>query len=346
MTAHTPTTNDSTPTDTRALWGGVLFSLAFTALIWAAGSRLDAQPLLPDTGAAWYYWRLPEPTFWSRFTAWGFYILHQVANWGLIAYAQSRGLKYTNRLHGVNIAALALNAGFIILHFVQTHIWYDGLAQDVSIFSSQGSVILLLVWVLLMETPRRGLLWGWKAPVPKDILSWARKYHGFVFSWAIVYTFWYHPMVSTPGHLIGFVYMFLLLLQGSLFFTRVHNNRWWMFAQESVVLVHGALVAVQQGNNLWPMFAFGFGGVFILTQMHGLSLSWRIRWALTAIYVALVLLVYYGRWAALNEIVRIPVIEYLAVAVLALLIGGGLWLYRRLRPGASGSRSPAPQAGD
>ena len=98
--------------------------------------------------------------------------------------------------------------------------------------------------------------------------------------------------------------------------------------------------------NLWPMFAFGFGGVFILTQMHGLGLSWRVRWALTAIFVALVLLVYNGRWAALNEIVRIPVIEYLAVAVLALLIGGGLWLYRRLRPGASSPQASAPQAGD
>ncbi len=99
MTAQSPSTPSTPPTDTRALWGGVLFSLVFTALIWAAGSRLEAQPLLPDSGVAWYYWRLPEPTFWSRFTAWGFYILHQVANWGLIAYAQSRGLKYTNRLH-------------------------------------------------------------------------------------------------------------------------------------------------------------------------------------------------------------------------------------------------------
>ncbi len=65
---------------------------------------------MPDTGAAWYYWRLPEPTFWSRFTAWGFYIAHQVVNWILIYYAQSRGLKYSNRLHGV-IEHLQLDAG-------------------------------------------------------------------------------------------------------------------------------------------------------------------------------------------------------------------------------------------
>ena len=159
----------------------------------------------------------------------------------------------------------------------------------------------------------------------------------------MIYTFWYHPMVATPGHLVGFAYTFLMLVQGSLFLTRVHINKWWMFVHESVVLAHGALVAFQQGNNLWPMFAFGFGGIFILTQMHGLGLSWRVRWVLTAVYVGLALMVYNGRWAGLNEIIRIPVIEYLAVGVLALLMGGGLWVYRRLQPA---SRVSAPQAGD
>jgi len=51
--------------------------------------------------------------------------------------------------------------------------------------------------------------------------------------------------------------MFLLLLQGSLFFTRIHVNKYWSFAQEFVVLVHGAIVSVYQGWDLWPMFAFG-----------------------------------------------------------------------------------------
>ena len=41
------------------------------------------------------------------------------------------------------------------LHMVQPQVFFDGLAQDVSIYSSQGSVILLLVVVLLMENRRR-----------------------------------------------------------------------------------------------------------------------------------------------------------------------------------------------
>jgi hypothetical protein len=313
---------------TAALWGGIAFSVLFTGLIWLVGGRLEAQPLLPDVGVAWYYWRLPEPTFWSRATAWGGYLAHQLVNFWLIYYAQARGLKYTDRLHPVNYWALAANAGFIVLHLIQTHIWYDGLAQDMSIFSSQGSVILLLVWVLLMENPRRGLFWGKKVPLGKQVISWARKYHGYVFSWAIVYTFWYHPMAATQGHLIGFFYMFFLMVQSSLFFTRVHVNRWWTFFQEFLVLVHGALVAWQQASGAWPMFAFGFAGILVLTQIHGLGLSLWARLGILGLFVTGVLAVYNGRWGDLNEIIRIPLIEYLLVFVLAGLIWLGLWLYR------------------
>ena len=331
----------SAPTGaTRALWLGIAFSLAFTALIAWAGPRLDAIQLLPDQGAAWYFWKLPEPTVWTRVSVWSLYLLHQVALWALIAYAQKNRPSYTTGLHKFNVLALGVNAVFILLHFAQTHLFYDGLAQDVSVFSSQGSVIVLLVWVLLMENPRRGLFFGRKAPIGKEIIAFARKYHGYFFAWATVYTFWFHPMVSTPGHLIGFVYMFLLLLQGSLFFTRVHVNKYWTFVQEGLVAVHGTLVAVAQGAGLWPMFLFGFTGIFVITQMHGLGLGRWARLAIFGAYAAAVLWVYSERgWAQLNEIVRIPLIDYVAVFVLAGLFGGGLWVARRVR----GRRQPMEQ---
>lgn len=52
--------------------------------------------------------------------------------WGLIYLAQRRITRYTAGLHSFNVAALGLNALFILLHFAQTHIWYGGLAEDVS----------------------------------------------------------------------------------------------------------------------------------------------------------------------------------------------------------------------
>ncbi|MCH8320882.1 MAG: hypothetical protein IH790_08005, partial [Acidobacteria bacterium] len=124
--------------DVLTLLGGILFSLAFTALIAWAGSRLDAIELLPDQGDAWYYWKLPKPTFWTHFSAWGLYLAHQLTFWGLIYYAQKYVRRFTTGLKPVNVVALAATALFIVLHFIQTHIWYDGLAQDVSVFSSQN----------------------------------------------------------------------------------------------------------------------------------------------------------------------------------------------------------------
>lgn len=318
--------------DVLALWLGIGFALAFTGLIAWAGTRLQAIELLPDQGAGWYYWKLPEPSAWTRVSAWGLYLAHQFTAWGLIYYAQKRFRTYTAGLRPINLIALGTSAVFIALHFIQTHIWYDGLAQDVSIFSSQGSVIVLLVWVLLMENGRRGMFFGRRLPIRDEIVRWARTYHGYFFAWATIYTFWFHPMVSTPGHLVGFLYMFLLLLQGSLIYTRVHVNRWWTFTLEFTVLVHGTLVAIAQGAGLWPMFLFGFAGIFVITQMHGLGLRLWAKLLILAAYAAGVLAAYSQLgWDRVNEVIRIPLIDYLAVLVLAGLIGGGLWVARRIR---------------
>ena len=147
-----------------------------------------------------------------------------------------------------------------------------------------------------------------------------------------IYTFWYHPMEPTSGHLIGFFYMFLLLLQSSLFYTRVHLNRYWTTSLEVIVLAHGALVAVMNGNGLWPMFAFGFGGIFVITQMHGLGLSRWIRWLILALYVGAALVVYGIRGIAdIHQIFWIPVAEYLGVLLLAGIFGAGLWISGKVK---------------
>ncbi|MCJ7701295.1 MAG: hypothetical protein MUO62_06905 [Anaerolineales bacterium] len=313
--------------DVRTLWLGLAFSLGITLAIWALDPLLANIKLLPDEGVAWYYWKLPAPTFWTHFSAWGLYFLHQFSLWWIIWYSQKSKAKYTPGLHKFNYWALGINALFIVLRVVQTHIWYDGLAQDVSIFSSQGSVIVLLVWVLLMENKRRGMFMGKKPPISSEIIGFARKYHGYYFAWATVYTFWYHPTVATPAHLLGFFYMFLLLLQGSLFFTRIHVNKYWTFVQEFTVLVHGTIVAVFQGGDLWPMFAYGFGAIFVFTQLYGLGLKAWQRWVFIALYVLSALYVYNGRlFEGLTEIIRIPAIDYILVFVLA----GLFWLVIKL----------------
>ena len=327
---------------THALWIGIAASWLATFLVWALGGALEQIPHLEDSGASWYYWQLIEPTFWSRATAWGFYSLHQIAFWATIFMAQRQRPAYSGKLHPTNVAALAVNAGFIGLHFLQSHLWYDGLAQDVSIWSSQASVVVLLVWVILIENDRRGVFFGAKVPFPRRLRQVAVRYHGYFFAWATVYTFWYHPMERTPGHLVGFLYMFLLLLQGSLFFTPVHKNRWWKLTLEVSVLVHGTLVAIFQGNGIWPMFAFGFGAMFVITQMHGLGWSRRVRAIVLALYVAAALAVYGSIGLdRIWQVANIPVIDFVVLFALAALLGGGVFVADRVAK-LLRSRRPAP----
>ena len=312
----------SSASSNQTLWGGILFSLLFTLLIWAVNGRLETIELLPDQGASWYFWKLPEATFWTRLTAWGSYTLHQIVIWCFIYLAQKNKLRYSQNLNKYNLMALGSNAFFIFWHLIQTHIWYDGLAQDTPIWSSQWSVIIMLVAILLMENQRRGLFFGKKISILKETGRVMRQYHGYIFSWAIIYTFWFHPMVGEWQHLIGFLYTFLLMLQGSLFFTRIHVNKWWMVVQEVTVLFHGTLVAILH-KQAWPMFFFGFFGLFVVTQMYGIGLKKWQRWLFLGIYVGSMIVIYSLRgWATAYEVVFIPVAEYALVFVMA----GLIWL--------------------
>lgn len=316
-----------------AFWTACAFALIGTASILLLEPRLSAVPHLPDTGAAWYYWKLPEQTTMGQLTAWGFYALHQSFFWGLIWWGQKHRDEMRNRdaLHPINIIGLIGMLGFGALHYLQTAVWYDGLAQDTSVFSSQVSVIFLLIMVLIIEAPRRGLVFGYGGGWLNGARSALIRTHGYYFAWAVTYTYWFHPMETTWGHLLGFFYTFLLMIQGALAFTKMHTNRWWTVTLEASVLIHGVTVALVAGQEFWPMFFFGFAAIFIVTQMHGLGWSRLTRGIILAAFIAAVFFVYSVRgWTYLNEVARIPVIDYLLVLVL----GGGILAWKRLRPRA------------
>ena len=110
--------------------------------------------------------------------------------------------------------------------------------------------------------------------------------------------------------------------------------------------LHGTLVAIMQGEGMWPMFAFGFGGIFVITQMHGLNWSRWVRGLVLAAYVAGVVAVYAPLgWERLTEVARIPMIDYAAVFALAGLIGGALGLIRLIRPATASARTPSAPSG-
>ena len=310
--------------DDRSLTTTFVFALAasalLTALIAALGPLLASVPHLPDKGASWYFWKLPAPTVWSRLTAWGFYGLHQVSVWVLVFLAM-REKDHPRTLSRINVAFLLVNLFFILLHILQTHIWYDGLAQDVPIWSSQYSVIVMLVIMLFLLNPRRGFILGKKLPYNAAGLQFANRWHGPYISWALVYTFWFHPTEGSIGILFGFFYMFLLLTQLSFSNTRIHYLIAWVTALEFTVGLHGPIIAIQNGYASWPMFAAGFFFMTAFTQQFGFKLPAWGRALVFAAYAAGVGAMYWFRgYARLYEILFIPAALYGGALLLALLL--------------------------
>ena len=317
---------------------GLAGCFALILLVVVFGPYSENIPFRPDDSDGWYYWQLPEPSTWAFITAWGGYAAHQLFHWWIIFRAlqlrDKHGMGYARGLHPINVLALTGNAFFIGLHVLQSKLFYDGLAQTVSVWSSQFAVIFLLVIVLIMENPRRGLFFGKRVPIKQTVITCLKRYHGYYFSWAILYTFWYHPFELTWGHLLGFFYLFALLLQGSLMFTRSHRNRYWTFFLESFVLIHGVVVAYlspAQGWSTVGMFFTGFLGMLVITQVHGLGLSRKIIGSITAGYALIVLGLIGSGTMNWQQPLRIPFGEYGLVLVVSLLLWGTLALFTRGR---------------
>jgi len=76
------------------------------------------------------------------------------------------------------------------------------------------------------------------------------------------------------------------------------------------------------------MFAFGFGAMVILTQMYGLGLNTWTKRGLAIGFVVLVVAFYTftGHIAGLNEVIRIPFIDYLFIFVLYGIYLGINWI--------------------
>lgn len=356
------------------LWflGNLLFYVLFCAVILIVGnarnynalggnctnSCTDPSRFLEDQGGWDYYWKL-KPDLQNVFTkssVWVLYAIHQISVWALIFYAQLKTRSfyrednyfrkdmYSNKLRDFNYAMIAINAIFHVLHLLHSYVAYDALAQDTAVASSQGSVIMMLVLILLLEFRSRGIAFGFPEKQTRE--NWAKKihlssipitliraYHGYVFSWAVIYTFWYHPMEGTWGHATGFFLTAILMVQGSMMYTKAHLNTYFRLLGESWVTVHGSVVAAQTlADYGYGRFLYGFLWMFCMTGIFGLPFWSKIsRWYRVIPWVAYLIALVVGysvikdengkpftrMWEACN----IPLVLYLlAFAAYGLLL--------------------------
>ncbi len=319
------------------LAGGIAFAFVFTFLIWFFGPLLDRFVLGPDTGPGWYYWQLPSPDAIAQFIVWSFYLAHQFVVWFTIYWAQknliAQKTKPTTSLTKYNWAMVIINVIFVSLHLIQTQIWFDGLAQDVPIWTSQGSVIVMLVLILVIENPRRGLFLGKRAgkPFTARVSGLIRRIHMYPIAWALVYTFWFHPMFYDPQLLTGFFYMFLLFTQMTVAYTSVHIDKKWVITVEGFVGVHALVVAIfntldHGSTDMWAMFLTGFVFMWVFTYMYALNVRKEVKALVTLLYFAFLAWIYipapfgYGRdisYLLRLEMLWIPIILYLLAAIVA-----------------------------
>ena len=167
----------------QAVNWSIVFSVLLCAAIVGMGGVLSQFEVIPvPEDPLVYEWQLAEQTAWGQLTAWLGFALHQLLIWGTIAYAQKRYSKrdYGNTLRPVNLWALGINVVFIVLHYLQSMFFYDGIAQDLPSWTAQFAVALMLIVILGMENQRRGLFFGKKVKFRKAFTDGLRKYHGYL----------------------------------------------------------------------------------------------------------------------------------------------------------------------
>jgi hypothetical protein len=192
------------------------------------------------------------------------------------------------------------------------------------------------VWLLKLHLDYSAVL----TPYPPYLRDWAvmsvfgvvasffRSSHKYIFPWALIYTFWFHPMATDPQLLSGFSYMFLLFTQLMIAWTPLHLDKRWIILLESNVAIHAVIVAIWNttffgGTDLWPMFFTGFAFMFVFTYMYALKVNKKIYGLVTALYFAFLIWLFlpspigFGR--SLMNLIRL---EFLWISIILYGLAG------------------------
>ncbi len=279
------------------------------------------QVLATKSGPFDYFWQLKERNPLIMLMVWFWFIIHFIGNAIIFSLRRKDKTIRKGEFSKYNIYLLIFNASLIIIHIIHSIIFYDMFAQDFPSYTSQISVIIMLVMLLLIQNTKRGFIFGIKLRNQRA-LNLLYKIHGPIFLIALTYTLWFHPFINTIGHIVGFFYMYLLFIQVSYTGTKIHYNTKWVAFLESFVLFHGTSVAIfNQNSSLWSMFFFGFLFIFIGSQMYSFTRNTTFIITASIMFIILTVTYYFStNIININEIIKIPIIEYgLALLIYSIL---------------------------
>ena len=344
---------------------GVVFSLTLLAVTKLLGGRLRRNfPRLPVwRGVLWYRWKsLPsqDALEFSPFTginfpyslkvraksAWIGFALHlafvfTMIIWAEIRYSNNQGhncpiptspnwCDWITTLELPHYIFLVGTGVFMLLHLLQTHLKYDGIAQDTAELCPIIGTVLSLVVLALMQQTERGLVFGYglEGETFTALTNIARRFHPFVLGWDIVFTFWYHPMEGGWHHLPGFFPLFCILIQGCLLFTAAHLNPIWRVGLELMGFPHAIYIEYTHPDRCrWKMFLTGVLVTPLVVHFHIFKISVATTIVLFVGYFSLVVFLYRNMpWKRWREPLHFPI----AIFSLIFLVYGILYIPYKL----------------
>lgn len=275
-------------------------SLMLIAIIWGysrgefgLGGRFCVEGFKNEKGVIRYAYRLVKDPKWSlgseapeegcnvdpfigQLISWILYIPHQLIQWWILYKAQQEQPKYSTEWRWFNWWMLYTNGIFMALKLVTNALSYNAMSSHLPLWFGQGAVFNILLMVLAMQVPVRGMCCGTcsrgckvgKKKCCNDGKIWTefamflRKYHGYYMLFGVTSDWYYHPLEASPGHLTGILNDLLILWQSICMYTPAHRNKWWCIACEFIVTFHGPLIALGRGGGA-GMFGFGFTIVFM-----------------------------------------------------------------------------------
>ncbi|RCH90840.1 hypothetical protein CU098_009419, partial [Rhizopus stolonifer] len=258
-----------------------------------------------------YPWRLVYPNEFGQCMAWSAYLVHQFAQWFILAKVQlgkqENAVRWSDNYQWWNWQMVYLNSLMLIFKLIHGHVYYDGLAATVPEGIAQGSVVAILVIAIIMAIPRRGIIFGLGKSSSASVVQFIKKYHGYVMSFGTVLNFHYHPVS--------------------------HRSKSWVLLLETWVFIHGTLTALIQPGIGWQIFSYGFMAIFLVNQIFQLKIS-QSKLFITILYSLYTLTMWLGlkKDKAYYRATFIPISEYICVYI-ALTIGNiTKYLVKKVQP--------------